>query len=84
MRDVITDAAARANIAANIQRLRERHDLSRYGLAKLVNATTIQITRIERGDHVPGPALLSRIAEALKTSTDKLILTPAEKSLATA
>lgn len=55
--------------------LRERRTdagLSREKLARLADTSTSTIVRIEAG-HVPGAALLGRIARALGVSVDELL-----------
>jgi transcriptional regulator with XRE-family HTH domain len=70
----VSDDEARDNIAANVARL--RGDRSKYWLAKQAGTHTINITRIENGDHAPGPGLLTRLAEALGVSVDTLLRKP--------
>ena len=80
---VMTDKQARANIAANVTRL--RGDRSRYWLAQRCGTHPIHITRIERAENLPTAGLLARLAEALETSTDALLsmdATAAEKKMA--
>lgn len=68
---VLTDKQAKANIAANVQRLRGNR--SRGWLAREAGTYPINITRIEAGEHMPGSGLLARLAEALDTTTDALL-----------
>ena len=70
----MTDEQTRANIAANVRRL--RGEQSRYALAKAVGIHTIQVSRIERAINVPSPGLLSRLAQAFSVTVDDLISTP--------
>lgn len=79
---MINDDQAREYVAANVARL--RGDRSRYWLAKAVGTGTISISRIERGEHLPGAGLLSRLAEALGVSIDTLLENPNRKSKKTA
>ena len=74
----VTDDQARKNIAANVRRLRGQR--SRYWLAKAVDGGTIQITRIERAENMPGAGLLSRLAEALEVTVDTLLSDPKKNS----
>lgn len=85
MQHVMTEEEVRSNIAANVARLRLALKLSKYELGKAVGISTIQVTRIERGDHVPGPAILARLAEILRTTVDGLIgFTTSPKKIARA
>lgn len=68
---VITDEQAKANIAANVRRL--RGDMSLNALARAVGTYPIHITRIERGQHMPTGGLIARLAEALQTTADELL-----------
>ncbi len=78
----VTDDQARRIIAANVRRL--RGDRSRYWLAKAVGGGTIQITRLERGENMPGAGLLTRLADALDVTVDVLLSEPKNKSRKTA
>jgi transcriptional regulator with XRE-family HTH domain len=78
MNNVLTDAEARQNIAANVRRLRGDRSLS--WLAKEIGTSPIQISRIEAGINLPGAGILARLAETLAVSTDDLL--SAEKILA--
>ena len=71
MSNVITDDQARANIAANVARLRAGRTLSR--LAEECGTYPANIQRIEEGRSLPGAGLLARLADALGTSTDALL-----------
>jgi transcriptional regulator with XRE-family HTH domain len=71
---VITDEQAKANVAANVKRLRGTR--SRGWLAREVGTYPIHITRIERGDHMPTGGLIARLAEALSTTADALLGPP--------
>ena len=70
----MTDDEVKRNIAANVVRL--RGERSRYDLAKSLEIAAIHLTRIERGEHTPGPGLLSRIADEFGVTIDVLILPP--------
>lgn len=67
---VLTDKQVLANIAANVERL--RGDRSKSWLAREVGVHTIQITRIEAAENMPGSGLLVRLSEALGVKTDDL------------
>ncbi len=49
----------------NLRELRKRQHLTLMGLAKRVGMGMSTLTFIERYDHVPGPELRRRIAEAV-------------------
>lgn len=53
-------------IARNLVRLREARGLSQAKLADLIDDYSAVISRIEAAEHMPGAALLFRIAEGLK------------------
>lgn len=73
----MTDEQAKANIAANVARLRGAR--SRGWLARAAGTYTINISRIENGDNLPSSGLLARLAEALDTTTDALLSLDARK-----
>ena len=75
---MITDEQAKTNIGANVSKLRANR--SRSWLAREVGTYPINITRIEAGEHMPGSGLLSRLAEALKTTSDALLGRSQKKS----
>jgi len=70
----VSDEEALNNIAKNVAAL--RGERSRYWLAKETGTYTINITRIENGDHMPGAGLLSRLAEALGVEIERLLQKP--------
>jgi transcriptional regulator with XRE-family HTH domain len=78
MSNVITDEQAKEYIGDNVARLRGTR--SRSWLARTVGTFPINITRIERGTHLPQAGLLCRLAEALDTSMEELISPPPGKS----
>lgn len=78
MSTVITDEEAKTNIGANLFRLRGEKSL--YWLARQIGVSTIAVSRIERGLHMPGAGLLARIAQALGTTADELLGDPPKKS----
>lgn len=70
----MTDEETKKNIGINIRRY--RGDMSLGALARASDATTIQVSRIERGMHMPGVGLLTRIAEALGVTANDLLEFP--------
>lgn len=73
-----SDEEAKANIAENVARLRGKR--SRSWLAREVGTYPINITRIESGEHMPQAGLLSRLAEALETTMERLVESPRKHS----
>ncbi|MBX9790153.1 MAG: helix-turn-helix transcriptional regulator [Pirellulales bacterium] len=73
---MITDAKAKANIAANVQRLMEMHGFTQAQLAEATGETQGAISKVLNGHHMPGAGFLARLAEALDYSTDKLLAKP--------
>ena len=74
----MNDEQAMANIAANLRIMRNGRSL--YAVAKAAGTYPINIARIEAGLHMPGAGLLSRIAEALGTSVDRMLASPEKNS----
>lgn len=72
----VSDEQTKLVIGDNLRRY--RGDISYSQIARMSEATPIQISRIERGLHMPGVGLLTRIAEALGVTANDL-LTPLEK-----
>jgi transcriptional regulator with XRE-family HTH domain len=72
----MTDNEAKRVIGDNIGRY--RGDMSLGALARACETSTIQISRIARGMHMPGVGLLTRIADALRVTPNDL-LTPLDK-----
>lgn len=74
----MSDDQALKNIARNVRLLRGQR--SQYWLAKEVETYPANIARIENGESMPGGGLLSRLADALKTSVDYLLDDHGKKS----
>lgn len=66
------DELFRQQIGANVSRLREDKGMKPTELAAAVGVERIRISRIEKGEHAPGAALLLRLAKALGTTAEKL------------
>jgi transcriptional regulator with XRE-family HTH domain len=78
IRPSLSDAQIARNIGGNITRERRAKDLSCNDLARFTGTYPRNITRIEDGDHMPGAALLARIANVLGVDLNHLIYTPAK------
>lgn len=70
--EVVTDDEAKRNIARNMARLRGTK-ITYSDLARKAGTFPANISKIEKGEHMPGAALLSRIAEALGVTADHLM-----------
>jgi transcriptional regulator with XRE-family HTH domain len=79
MTPMLTTKEAKANISANIRRIITARGMSVLDLAKLTEEPQNSVYRVVRGENEPGAVLLSRIAEALDVSVDRLLSFP-EKS----
>jgi transcriptional regulator with XRE-family HTH domain len=73
MRDVITDAEARANLAQNIKTILDARGLTQTDLASACHRPKMSISNICRGTRLASVTLAAGIAEALGYSTDDLI-----------
>jgi transcriptional regulator with XRE-family HTH domain len=60
-------------LAMRLKRLRKRQHLTQADLAKKAGLTRGYIARLETGRHDPPLSTLVTLAEALKTSVDKLL-----------
>jgi len=78
--EMLKDKEAKRNIARYLVRVRLERNMSRYALAKAVDVATIQISRIENGEQMPGAGMLARIAEALGVTSDDLLYGPEKNS----
>lgn len=74
-----TDGEVKSNVSANLQRLLRDRGLTRTALSQMTGDPLMTISVIVAGKHVPNVALLSRIADALDVSIDRLISAPPEK-----
>lgn len=69
---MLTDEQVKVNVAANLRRLLADRGLSQRQLAVLTGDNEMTISNACRGVHVPGAGIITRIAEALDVSTDRL------------
>ena len=74
-----TDIEVKSNVSANLQRLLRDRGLTRTALAQMTGDPLMTISSTVSGKYVPNVALLSRIADALDVSIDRLISAPPEK-----
>lgn len=76
---VATDTEVKSNLSANLHRLLRDRGLTRTALSQMTGDPLMTISSTVAGKHVPNVALLSRIADALDVSIDRLISAPPEK-----
>lgn len=76
-----TDADAKIYVAANVQGLLAQSNRKVFWLMKATGELPNRIYPVVRGDAMASAGLLSRIAEALQTSTDALLSKPSKKIL---
>lgn len=78
---MLTDEQLKGVLAANVNRLLGEMGKSRYWLAKQTGESETRIANVCRAINCCSAGLLTRIAEALGTSTDALIepIKPARK-----
>jgi transcriptional regulator with XRE-family HTH domain len=73
---VLTDEEIKLNIAANSQRLLVIKRWSQKDLAEMAGVPPMTVSVLVRGEHMPGVGILSRVAEALDVTIDRLIAAP--------
>jgi len=71
-----TDEEVKQNLAANILRILEARGWDQPMLAEATGEWLSTINRICRGENLPRVGVVSRIAEALDVSIDRLIAPP--------
>lgn len=57
---------------ANLKRLRESRNLTRYRLAKDARVSAVTLGRMESGERTPNMATLCRLADVLNCTLDEL------------
>lgn len=72
MQQEITDDDLRGRLAANVRRLIAERGSSQAELADASGQTRIQISRVCRGEYLPGSGSVLRIASALGVSVEDL------------
>ena len=73
---VTDDFTVRKNLAANLGRILGERQLTQTALAERTGEKQATISRLLRGLHTPGAGVLTRLAEALDVSIDRLVSTP--------
>jgi len=76
----VTDEQAKERVAANIRQILERRGISGRALARLTGDTPVRINDVLRGEHNPNIGVLARIAAALDTTVDYLVMHEPEKA----
>ena len=76
----MTDNEAKDRVAANVRQLLERRAMSGRALARLTGDTAVRINDVIRGEHTPNIGVLTRIAAALDTTVDFLVMHEPEDS----
>ena len=78
---MVTDKDRVANLATNLRRLMVRNGLSQQKLAAASGVPQVTISRLLNARNDPAVSVVSRLADALDTSVDKLLSEPPEKNL---
>jgi len=73
---LLTDEQIKSNIAANARRLLATRKWTQKELSEAADVPQMTVSVIVRGSHMPGVGILSRIAEALDVTIDRLIADP--------
>ena len=73
---MVSDAEARQNIRANLNRMLATRGITRTKLSQMTGDPLMTISVTVAGKSTPNAALLARIAEALETSVEVLISPP--------
>lgn len=76
----MTDEQAKQRVAANIRQILESRSLSGRALARMTGDTPVRINDVLRGEHNPNIGVLARIAAALETTVDYLVMHEPENS----
>jgi transcriptional regulator with XRE-family HTH domain len=81
MKRVLTKEQGLTNIAENLKRIMQDRRLSQSELARKSGIAVMQINRMVRGISLPNVVDLSRVAEALDVSLDRLVSPPRHASV---
>lgn len=76
----MSDDQTKAVLADNIQHLMKVSGKSQRALARETKDPLMTINGIVRGKHMPGAGVLTRIAEALGTTVEKLLTSSRKKT----
>ena len=76
----MTDEQAKERVAANVRQLLDNRGLSGRALARMTGDTPVRINDVMRGEHNPNIGVLARIAAALETTVDYLVMHEPENS----
>ena len=79
--EMVTDKDRIENLAANIRRVMLRNGFSQQKLADMSGVPQATIFRVLNAKNDPSVSLVSRLADALDTSIDKLLAEPPKKNL---
>lgn len=77
---MVTNEEAIQNIAANVSALLVDNGWSQGELCRRTKESRMTISSLVNGKHMPGAALLARIAEAFDVSMESLLAAPRKKS----
>lgn len=76
----VTDLQAKDRVAANVQWLLKKRGLSGRALSRLTGDPVMRISDVIRAEHVPNIGVLTRIAAALDTTVDFLVMHEVEEN----
>jgi len=79
MSTVPTDEQAARNVAANLKDILDERQISRRQLARLTGDDHMTINRLCTAETQPTIGVLTRVADALQTSIDRLTAPPREE-----
>jgi putative transcriptional regulator len=73
---VVSDSDSRQPLplGRTVERLRKAHGCSQEDLARLVGIRRTYLSRVENGHVMPGPRIVSKIAQALGIEMDELLV----------
>ena len=80
----VTDEQAKSIFAANVLRILEKKNWSGRELARRTGDNPVTISRLLKGENVPGLGVCTRVAAVLDTSVDFLLRAVPEESLISA
>jgi transcriptional regulator with XRE-family HTH domain len=80
MQTMTSDHQIRANLSANLRRILAERQMSQSDLARLTGDPVMTVNCIWHGRNTPKVGVVTRIAEALDISLDRLTGLPPKKS----